>query len=57
MYEVIREFRDKYTKETYKVGRILDLDEERAEEILKKGVFIRKVPAKAKRSKKAAKSE
>lgn len=53
MYEVIKEFRDKYTKETYKVGKVLDLDGERAEEILAKGPFIRKVAQKKKKTKKA----
>lgn len=53
MYEVIREFRDKYTKETYKTGRVLDIDEERAEEILGKGAYIRKVEQRRKGKKKA----
>lgn len=40
-YEVTRRFTDKYTKEKYEVGTILELTEDRAKEIFKKGKEIK----------------
>ena len=40
MYVVIKQFRDKYTKEVYKAGTLLDIDKERAAEILERGPYI-----------------
>lgn len=42
-YEVIVKFKDKYTKERYKVGAILELTKKRANEILKVGELIKLV--------------
>lgn len=39
-YRVIKRCKDKYTKEIYKVGTILELTKKRATEILKAGKFI-----------------
>ena len=39
-YEVIKRFKDKYTKERYTVGTILELTKKRANEILKVGELI-----------------
>ena len=42
-YIVIKEFEDKYTHELYRINRELDLTTERAEEILSKDKFIKKI--------------
>ena len=42
-YIVIKEFEDKYTHELYKVNRELELTLERANEILSKDKFIKKI--------------
>lgn len=47
-YKVVKEFTDKYTKEKYPVGKILELTEERANEILSVDKLIVKVKTKKK---------
>ena len=42
-YKVIKSFTDKYTKEKYAVGDVLELTEKRAKEILSVGKLIEKI--------------
>jgi hypothetical protein len=42
-YKVIDNFTDKYTGERYKIGDILELTKERANEILKVGKFLEEI--------------
>ena len=42
-YEVIKPFRDKYSREKYEMGTIITIPQKRATEILKVGKLIKKV--------------
>lgn len=42
-YEIIKPFTDKYSKEIYKVGEVIDITQKRAKEILKVDELIKKV--------------
>lgn len=41
--KVTRKFRDKYTGERYSKGAVLDITEERYEEIISVGVFVQRI--------------
>ena len=41
-YEVIKNFKDKYTNERYEVGQIIELTSDRAKEILSVDKLIKK---------------
>ena len=41
--KVVREFRDKYTGETYPIKKVIEISEERFEEILTVGAFVERV--------------
>jgi hypothetical protein len=55
--KVVKEFRDKYTGETHKNGKVLDISEERFEEILTVGAFVEKVEEPKKKATKKMKEE
>ncbi len=52
--KVLQKFEDKYTKEIYKVNDVIDITEERFEEILTVGKFVERIeePAEEKPAKK-----
>lgn len=54
--KVIKQFKDKYTNEVYKVGKTLTVSKERCEEILTVGKLVEVVEEK-KAAKKPAKEE
>ena len=41
--KVVKEFRDKYTGETYPTKKVIEISEKRFEEILSVGAFVERV--------------
>jgi ribosomal protein L15 len=55
--KVLQEFRDKYTKEDYKVNDVITVSKERYAEILTKGNLVEEVVEPKKATKKATKKD